>query len=53
MEQNKKELLLEQVAKIDGVLKTLETNFDCENEIHDEYSFLSIVKENLQDILKG
>ena len=50
MDKVKKQLLLEQVAKLDEVLQTLEANFDCENEIPDEYSFLSIVKGNLQDL---
>ena len=49
MDQNKKKILMEQVAKLDEVLQTLEANFDCENEIPDEYSFLSIVKGNLAD----
>lgn len=50
MEQNKKELLLELSSKIDGMLKTLESNFDVEeDDIHDEYSFLSIVNENFKD----
>ena len=51
MDQNKKKILMEQVAKLDEVLQTLEANFDCENEIPDEYSFLSIVKGNLQDLV--
>lgn len=49
MDENKKNILLEQVAKLEEVLHTLENNFDLEEEIPDEYSFLSIVKENLKD----
>ena len=49
MDENKKNILLEQVAKLEEVLHTLENNFDLEEEIPDEYSFLSIVKENLAD----
>lgn len=52
MEQNKKKILLEQVEKIDEVLKTLSVNFDCENDIPDEYSFLTIAKENLQKLIE-
>lgn len=48
MEQDKKELLKQQVAKLDEILKTLETNFDVESDLADEYSFLSIVAENLR-----
>jgi hypothetical protein len=35
MEQNKKEIMLEQISKIEDVLKTMQANFDCENEIPD------------------
>lgn len=49
MEQNKKEILHEQVSKLEDVLSTLEANFDCENEILDKYSFLSIEKEKLEE----
>lgn len=49
MGQNKKEILREQVSKLDDVLSKFEANFDCEKEIPNEYSFLSIVKEKLDN----
>ena len=49
MDYNNKQILLEEVGKLDEILKTLDANFDCENEISDEYSFLGIVKDNLAD----
>ena len=51
MNENKKNILQEQVTKLDEVLQTLEKNFNLEEELMDEYSFLSIVKENLMDYL--
>lgn len=48
MEHKKKELLLQQIEKINEVLQTLEANFDTVNEIADEYSFLSIAKQQLE-----
>lgn len=49
MDKEKKELLASQVEKLEEVLSTLRKNFDCENEMPDEYSFLSIVCNNLKD----
>jgi len=49
MDSNKKQLLHEQVTKIEEVLNVLKNNFDIENEMPDEYSYLDIVKNNLQD----
>jgi len=49
MGANKKQLLVEQVEKIDGILSILKDNFDIENEIPEEYSFLDIVKKQLAD----
>ena len=46
MEQNKKDLLIEQANKIADVLKVLTSEFDKE-EFEDEINFLSVVKENL------
>lgn len=51
MEQDKKELLKQQVAKLDEVLKILESNFDIESDFADEYSFLSIVAGNLKNYI--
>ena len=51
MNEKKKNILLEQVSKLEEVLHTLENNFDLEEELTDEYSFLSIVKENMQDFV--
>ena len=48
MEHKKKELQLQQIEKINEVLQTLEANFDTVNEIADEYSFLSIAKQQLE-----
>ena len=47
MEHKKKELQ-QQIEKINEVLQTLEANFDTVNEIADEYSFLSIAKQQLE-----
>lgn len=52
MEQNKNEILLEQVNKIEKVLKALKENFDCENNFSDEYSSLSIVRDNLKNLVE-
>ena len=51
MDEQKKMLLKEQVSKLEEILHTLESNFDLGNELTDEYSFLSIVKENLEDFV--
>ena len=48
MEKEKKELLMQQIEKLKEVLLVLDENFDIENEIADEYSFLSIVKQKLE-----
>ena len=51
MEQNKKELLMEQVDKIDEVITTLSENF-VQEDIADEVNFLSVVSSNLKDWVK-
>ena len=51
MEQNKKELLMEQVDKIDEVIPTLSENF-VQEDIADEVNFLSVVSSNLKDCVK-
>lgn len=48
MEQNKKELLMEQANKINEVISTLSENFTQE-DIADEINFLSVVSNNLKD----
>ena len=48
MEQNKKELLLEQIDKINEVISTLSENFS-QREFTDEINFLSVVRDNLKD----
>lgn len=48
MEQNKKELLMEQVNKITEVVKVLTENFD-DTDVADEINYLNIVKSNLED----
>lgn len=48
MEQNKKELLMEQVDKIEEVISTLSGNF-AQEDIADEINFLSVVSNNLKD----
>lgn len=50
MEQNKNEILLEKVNKIEKVLKALKENFDFENNFSGEYSSLSIVRDNFKDL---
>ena len=47
MEQNKKELLMEQVNKIEHVLNVLRTQFG--GDYQDEINFLEIVKGNLSN----
>lgn len=49
MEQNKKQLLIEQANKINEVISTLTANFD-EEVVVDEVNFLSIVKGNLETL---
>lgn len=48
MEQDKKDILLEQTKKLEEVIQTLTANFKVE-DIADEVSFLNIVKDNLKD----
>ena len=48
MEQNKKELLMEQVDKINEVISTLSENF-AQEDIADEINFLSVASGNLKD----
>lgn len=48
MEQNKKDLLFEQINKISEVISTLSENFSQE-EVDDEINFLSVVRDNLKD----
>lgn len=48
MEQNKKELLNEQINKINEVISTLSENF-AQEDIADEVNFLSVVSNNLKD----
>lgn len=52
MEPDKKELLVSQIEKLDEILNTLKENFDVKTDLADEYSFLSIVKSNLQEMIK-
>ena len=47
MEQNRKELLMEQVNKIEDVLNVLRTQFG--GNYQDEINFLEIVKGNLSN----
>ena len=47
MEQNKKELLMEQVNKIEDVLNVLRTQFG--GNYQDEINILEIVKGNLSN----
>lgn len=48
MEQNKKELLLQQANRIEEVLQVLRTQFGVEFE--DEVNYLEIVKSNLSTL---
>lgn len=48
MEQNKNELLLGQIDKINVVISTLSENFSQE-EVADKINFLSVVRDNLKD----
>jgi hypothetical protein len=51
MEQDKKQLLIEQTKKIQEIVATLTTNFN-EEDVVDEINFLSIVKDNLEQWAK-
>lgn len=48
METDKRNILLEQVQKLEEVIQTLSANFD-EEDIADEVNFLHIVKQNLEE----
>lgn len=48
MEQNKKELLFEQIDKINKVISTLSENFS-QRDVADEINFLSVVRDKLKD----
>lgn len=51
MNNDKKELLREQITKIEDALKCLEVNFaDC--EIDEEVNFITIAKDNLKALLE-
>lgn len=47
MENKMKEMLIEQVRKIDEILSTLRTKFG--DDFEDEINYLEIVKNNLLD----
>ena len=51
MEQDKKDLLLAQAAKIDEIINCLSANFSAD-EIADETSFLAITRDNLKELAK-
>ena len=53
MNEEKKNILLQQISKLEEVLSVLENNFDIQDELADEYSFLSIVKEKMEDVIKN
>ena len=48
MEQNKKDLLFEQINKLNEVISTLSENFSQE-DVADEINILSAVIDNLKD----
>lgn len=48
MEQNKKELLFEQINKISEVISTLSEDFSQE-DVADEINFLSVARDNLKE----
>ncbi len=48
MEQNKNELLLGQIDKINVVISTLSENFSQE-EVADKINFLSVVRDAFKD----
>lgn len=52
MEQNKKQLLIEQTKKIQEIVAVLTANFN-EEDVVDEINFLSIVKDNLEQWANG
>ena len=47
MEQNKKELLLGQIDRINEVISTLSANFS-QGDVADEINFLSVVRDKPQ-----
>lgn len=48
MEQNKKELIFEQIEKISEVISILSENFSQE-DVADEINVLLVVRDNLKD----
>lgn len=48
MEQNKKELLMEQANKIADILNVLRTQFG--EDFEDEINYLEIVKKELEEV---
>lgn len=48
MEQNKRELLLGQIDKINEVISTLSENFS-QGDVAYEINFLSVVRDKLKD----
>ena len=48
MEQNKKELLFEQINKISEVISTISENFS-QGDVADEINFLSVVRDKFKD----
>ncbi len=48
MEQNKKELLMEQANNITEVVNVLRTQFD--EDFEDEVNYLEIVKKGLEEV---
>lgn len=48
MEQNKKNLLIEQANKINEVIDALSKSF-AQEDVADEVNYLAIVRDNLKD----
>lgn len=48
MDENKKQIISEQIKKINEVMGTLRENFDIERKVINEYSYLMLVKDNFE-----
>lgn len=53
MEKEKKELLMQQIEKLNEVILALEENFNVEEEMADECSFLSLAKQGLEALAES
>lgn len=53
MEKEKKELLMQQIEKLNEVILALEENFNTEGEMEDECSYLALAKQGLEALAES